>query len=106
MVYNKIDLLDDPQPCIERDDDGMPVAIWLSALSGQGLDFFPVLFEMVPYEQMNMLAAYQGFPVRYRHWRWGMEYERISKSYSYGLSIIYEMVINNDPCYAYLLDLF
>ena len=38
MVYNKIDLLDDPQPRIERDDDGMPVAVWLSALSGQGLD--------------------------------------------------------------------
>ena len=38
MVYNKIDLLDDPQPRIERDGDGMPVAVWLSALSGQGLD--------------------------------------------------------------------
>ena len=29
--------------------------------------------------------------------------KRLSKSYEYGLSIIYEMVINNDPCYAYLL---
>jgi stage V sporulation protein R len=32
-----------------------------------------------------------------------MEYEQLSKSYEYGLSKIYEMVINNDPCYAYLL---
>ena len=32
-----------------------------------------------------------------------MEYEKLSKSYTYGLSVIYEMVINNDPCYAYLL---
>jgi stage V sporulation protein R len=32
-----------------------------------------------------------------------MEYERISKSYSYGLLNIYEIVINNDPAYAYLL---
>ena len=32
-----------------------------------------------------------------------MEYEELSKSYSYGLSKIYEMVINNDPCYAYLM---
>jgi stage V sporulation protein R len=32
-----------------------------------------------------------------------MEYEELSKSYAYGLSKIYEMVINNDPCYAYLL---
>ena len=33
-----------------------------------------------------------------------MEYEQLSKSYTYGLSKIYEMVINNDPCYAYLLE--
>lgn len=69
-----------------------------------GLDFFPVIFEMVTYEQMNMLAAYDGFPIRYRHWKWGAEYERISKSYTYGLSKIYELVINTDPCYAYLLE--
>ena len=68
-----------------------------------GLDFFPTIFEMVDYKQLNEVAAYAGFPTRYPHWRWGMEYERLSKSYTYGLSIIYEMVINNDPCYAYLL---
>jgi stage V sporulation protein R len=33
-----------------------------------------------------------------------MEYEQLSKSYEYGLSKIYEMVINNEPCYAYLLE--
>ncbi|MDA9232060.1 GTPase HflX, partial [Porticoccaceae bacterium] len=38
MVYNKIDLLDDPQPRIERNADGVPVAIWLSSLTGEGLD--------------------------------------------------------------------
>ena len=32
-----------------------------------------------------------------------MEYEQLSKGYRYGLQKIYEMVINNDPCYAYLL---
>lgn len=68
-----------------------------------GLDFFPTIFELVDYKQLNELAAYGGFPTRYPHWRWGMEYERLSKSYTYGLSIIYEMVINNNPCYAYLL---
>jgi Uncharacterized conserved protein len=68
-----------------------------------GLDFFPVVFELVTYRQMNQLAAYTGFPIRYPHWRWGMEYERVRKSYAYGLQIIHEMVINNDPCYAYLL---
>ena len=71
--------------------------------SGYGLDFFPTIFEMVNYEEMNMLASYEGFPIRYRHWRWGMEYERLSKSFAYGLHKIYELVINTDPCYAYLL---
>ena len=59
---------------------------------------------MVNYEQMNMLAAYEGFPVRFRHWKWGMEYERLSKSYAWGLHKIYELVINTRPCYAYLLS--
>ncbi len=68
-----------------------------------GLDPFPTIFELVDYNQLNEIAAYGGFPTRYPHWRWGMEYEQISKSYTYGLSIIYEMVINNNPCYAYLL---
>lgn len=68
-----------------------------------GLDFFPTIFELVSYDQINQIAAYGGFPVRYPHWKFGMEYEQISKSYEYGLSKIYEMVINNDPCYAYLM---
>jgi stage V sporulation protein R len=69
-----------------------------------GLDFFNVIFEMCDYEQMNQLAAYGGFPQRYPHWRWGMEYERLRKQHFYGLGRIYEMVINNDPCYAYLQE--
>jgi stage V sporulation protein R len=69
-----------------------------------GLDFFPVIFEMLTYDQMNEIAAYGGFPSRYPHWRFGMEYEQLSKSYEYGLSKIYEMVINNNPSYAYLLE--
>ncbi len=68
-----------------------------------GLDFFEVIFEVLDWNQMNSVAAYGGFPNRYPHWRFGMEYEQISKSYAYGLSKIYEMVINNDPSYAYLL---
>ena len=71
---------------------------------GHGLDFFPVVFEMLSYDHMNEIAAYGGFPNRYPHWRFGMEYERLSKSYEYGLSKIYEMVINNNPSYAYLLE--
>src|SRR5450432_2460814 len=69
-----------------------------------GLDFYPTVFELVDAEQLNAVAAYGGFPTRYPHWRFGMEYEQLSKGYTYGLSKIYELVINNDPCFAYLLE--
>ena len=69
-----------------------------------GLDFYETFFEILDFEEMNMVAAYGGFPNRYPHWKFGMEYERLNKSYAYGLHKIYEMVINNDPCYAYLLE--
>ncbi len=68
-----------------------------------GLDFFPTVFELVDADQLNAIAAYGGFPTRYPHWRFGMEYEQLSKGYAYGLQKIYELVINNDPCYAYLM---
>src|ERR1700692_2648026 len=69
-----------------------------------GLDFFPTMFEVLDYKTRNEVAAYGGFPTRYPHWRFGMEYEQLSKGYEYGLSKIYEMVINNNPSYAYLLE--
>ncbi|MEM7205580.1 MAG: SpoVR family protein [Planctomycetota bacterium] len=68
-----------------------------------GLDCYEVIFELVDADELNMIAAYGGFPTRYPHWRFGMEYEQLSKSYAWGLSKIYELVINNDPCYAYLM---
>jgi len=69
-----------------------------------GLDFFEQVFEILSTNELNMVASYGGFPTRYPHWRWGMEYEQLSKSSEYGLSKIYELVINNDPCFAYLLE--
>jgi len=68
-----------------------------------GLDFYTTIFELVDAQQLNAIAAYGGFPTRYPHWRFGMEYEQLSKGYTYGLQKIYELVINNDPCYAYLM---
>jgi stage V sporulation protein R len=67
------------------------------------LDFFDVHFEMCDYDTINILAAQGGFPSRYPHWRFGMDYDQYSKGYAYGVQKIYEMVINTDPCYAYLL---
>jgi stage V sporulation protein R len=69
-----------------------------------GLDFYEVVFELLDYRRMNEVASYEGFPKRYPHWRFGMEFERNFKMHGYGLAKIYELVINNDPCYAYLLE--
>src|ERR1700742_3340877 len=71
---------------------------------GFGLDFFPILYEVLDYKTMNEVAAYGGFPSRYPHWRFGMSYEQLAKSSEYGLATIYEMVINNNPAVAYLLE--
>jgi len=69
-----------------------------------GLDFFEVVFERLDFDTMNQIAAYGGFPIRYPHWRWGMEFEKLKKRDAYGLGRIYEMVVNTDPCYAYLQE--
>ena len=66
------------------------------------LDFYPTIFEMLTSEQMTQVAAYGGLPQRYPHWRFGMDFEKLRKQHRYGLGRIYEMVINNNPCYAYL----
>jgi stage V sporulation protein R len=75
----------------------------LGAARARGLDFHEIQFELLDARDVNGVAAYGGFPVRYPSWRFGMEYERLEKSYHWGLSKIYELVINNDPVVAYLV---
>ncbi|MEM7308609.1 MAG: SpoVR family protein [Planctomycetota bacterium] len=74
-----------------------------SAAREARLDFFDVVFELLDAKDVNGVAAYGGFPVRFPSWRFGMEYERLEKGRRWGLSKIYELVINNDPTYAYLV---
>lgn len=69
-----------------------------------GLDFYPVVFEVCDYDTICILASQNGFPVKYPHWRNGMQYDQLSKGNTYGFQKIYELVINTDPCYAYLLS--
>lgn len=69
-----------------------------------GLSFYPVVFEVCNYDTVCILAAQGGFPSRYPHWRFGMDYDQLSKGNTYGFQKIYELVINTDPCYAYLLS--
>lgn len=59
-----------------------------------GLDFYPTVVEFVTYDEISELASYGGFPVRYPHWRFGMEFEELSRGYEYGMHRISEMVIN------------
>lgn len=68
-----------------------------------GLDFFPTQFWSMERDTLIQTTARSGFPVRYRHWSFGQEYEDLLLPQKYGLSNLYELVINNDPCYAYLL---
>lgn len=74
-----------------------------SAAKDANLDFFDVVFELLDARDVNGVAAYGGFPVRYPSWRFGMDFERLQKGHQWGLSKIYELVINNDPTYAYLV---
>lgn len=68
-----------------------------------GLDPFPVHFEVVPASIMYEFGAY-GLPGRFSHWTHGKAYHSLKTSYDYGLSKIYELVINANPSYAFLLD--
>jgi stage V sporulation protein R len=68
-----------------------------------GLDFNETFFEVLDHDALNEVAAFGGFPTRFPHWRFGMQYEQLRKGYAYGLQKIYELVVNNDPCYAYLM---
>ena len=68
------------------------------------LTHFPIKFITVSPKELNGIAAYTGFPLRMPHWRYGMEFENVHKRYLYGVSKIYELVINTNPVIAYLLS--
>lgn len=67
------------------------------------LDPFPTKFEVVPAEIMNQIGSY-GIPDRFSHWTFGRQYRQMQTQYNYGLSKIYELVINSDPSQAFLLE--
>lgn len=69
-----------------------------------GLDFYDTEFYVVDFETLNQVIANIGFPIRYSHWRFGMDYERVQKEYGYGMGRVYELVINNNPAIGYLLE--
>jgi len=68
-----------------------------------GLRPFPTHFEIVPASVMYEIGSY-GMPGRFSHWTHGKAYQVQKMMYDYGLSKIYELVINTNPCYAFLLE--
>ncbi|MEG6574689.1 SpoVR family protein [Caldibacillus debilis] len=71
--------------------------------SGFGLDFFPMRYEICPADIIYTFGAY-GMPTRFSHWSFGKHFYKMKVQYDLGLSKIYELVINSDPCYAFLLE--
>jgi len=69
-----------------------------------GLDFYPTIYEVLDYRTLYETASLGGFPTRYPHWRFGMEYDQLLKGHVWLGSTIYEMIINTDPAYGYLLE--
>src|SRR6476660_4457052 len=70
---------------------------------GFGLDFYPMRYEICPADIIYTFGAY-GMPTRFSHWSFGKQFYRMKTQYDLGLSKIYELVINSNPCYAFLLD--
>jgi stage V sporulation protein R len=69
---------------------------------GFGLDFFPMRYEICPADIIYTFGAY-GMPTRFSHWSFGKAFHRMKLQYDFNLSKIYELVINSNPCYAFLL---
>ena len=69
---------------------------------GFGLDFYPMRYEICPADIIYTFGAY-GMPTRFSHWSFGKAFHRMKLQYDLGLSRIYELVINSNPCYAFLL---
>jgi len=69
-----------------------------------GLNCYPQEFEICDHNEMLGYMAYTGMPSHYPHWSYGKSFERQKTMYDYGVSgLPYEMVINSNPCLAYLM---
>lgn len=76
----------------------------LAPLTEFGLETYPQEFEICDHEQMLSFLVYSGMPSHYPHWSYGKGFEKLKTLYDYGVSgLPYEMVINSNPCIAYLM---
>nr|WP_068619960.1 SpoVR family protein [Paenibacillus tuaregi] len=79
------------------------IAEIMEIADGFGLDYYPMRYEICPADIIYTFGAY-GMPTRFSHWSFGKTFNKMKLQYDFGLSKIYELVINSNPCYAFLLD--
>ncbi|TWI56805.1 spore cortex formation protein SpoVR/YcgB (stage V sporulation) [Pseudomonas duriflava] len=69
------------------------------------LDTYPNQIEIITAEQMMDAYASVGMPIGYNHWSYGKHFLHTEKNYKRGqMGLAYEIVINSDPCIAYLME--
>ncbi|MCL2914819.1 SpoVR family protein [Shewanella corallii] len=69
------------------------------------LDSYPNQIEVITAEQMMDAYAGIGMPIGYTHWSFGKKFIETEQSYKRGqMGLAYEIVINSDPCIAYLME--
>lgn len=70
-----------------------------------GLDFYTNQLEVITAEQMLDAYSAVGLPISYAHWSFGEQFVREQEMYKRGyMGLAYEIVINSDPCIAYLME--
>jgi stage V sporulation protein R len=80
-------------------------AIEKIALGELKLDIYPNQIEVITFEQMLDAYSSIGMPLMYKHWSFGKHFARDEMLYRHGLrNLAYEIVINSNPCIAYLME--
>jgi spore cortex formation protein SpoVR/YcgB (stage V sporulation) len=70
-----------------------------------GLDTYPNQIELITAEQMLDAYASVGMPIGYSHWSFGKHFIQNEQQYRRGrMGLAYEIVINSNPCIAYLME--
>ncbi|MEE4376672.1 MAG: SpoVR family protein [Candidatus Competibacteraceae bacterium] len=70
-----------------------------------GLDTYPNQIEIITAEQMMDAYSSVGMPIGYHHWSYGKQFLQVEQDYKRGqMGLAYEIVINSDPCIAYLME--
>ena len=72
---------------------------------GYRLDTYPNQIEIISSEQMLDAYASIGMPLMYNHWSFGKHFLSNQQRYQQGhMGLAYEIVINSNPCIAYLME--